>query len=82
MDRILSHNMDQENLRVFEILVEIYKFFKDHPPENLMVIIYIHILYNILINNNFFNQIKDNVLAFKDLDFIFRELKKFIDGVI
>lgn len=37
LDRILSHTKSPENLRVFEILVELYKFFKTHPPEELMV---------------------------------------------
>lgn len=54
IERIVNNIRYTESLRVFEILVELYKFFKWHPPEDLMVknikfIKFIFIKYIILI---------------------------------
>lgn len=38
LEKLLACFDDRKELRVFEILTEIYKFFKCHPPENLNVI--------------------------------------------
>ena len=37
IERLVSA-INPDDLDVFPILVEIYKFFKFHPPENLMVV--------------------------------------------
>ena len=37
VERVIANLGHDENVRVFEILLEIYKFFKLHPPESLVV---------------------------------------------
>lgn len=47
IDKLLGVEDDLSELRVFEILTEIYKFFKCHPPENLNVnIVICHYIFN------------------------------------
>ena len=36
LERVLQHCQDSSQIRVFEVLLELYKFFKQHPPENLV----------------------------------------------
>ncbi len=36
LERVLHHCEDVTQLKTFEILLELYKFFKTHPPENLI----------------------------------------------
>lgn len=38
MNQILSSTKYDHEILTFEILTELYKFFKSHPPENLVVI--------------------------------------------
>ena len=40
--RALKHE-DSESVRIFDLLLELYKIFKTHPPESLAVYIYIYI---------------------------------------
>ena len=36
LDRVLASATSRDDIKCFEILVEVYKFFKLHPPENLI----------------------------------------------
>ena len=38
MERLLANIKNPNEIKQFEILLELYKFFKNHPPENLIVI--------------------------------------------
>ncbi len=37
LERMLATVKSTDDIKVFEILIELYKFFKTHPPENLIV---------------------------------------------
>jgi hypothetical protein len=37
IERILNNIKDASLIKTFEILLELYKFFKNHPPEDLTV---------------------------------------------